>query len=208
MTDERRIDRMTGCACLGKGLLGGVSITVLGFACLFFLRDCMMWRPSETGGSMKTRRMIRDIKISIESFKIEYESYPTAAANADDHHLESRGGLIDELCLSDNAKLNFKKIKFIDLPMARGRNDGLWQDGSEWVLSDLWGKPYYIILDTNKDKVIANPEFGADQSNPKYAEKCRNSPPPPTLPAEVIIYSSGPDRDPKTWHDNVCSWRN
>ena len=23
----------------------------------------------------------------------------------------------------------------------------------------------------------------------------------------VLIYSSGPDRDPKTWVDNVCSWR-
>lgn len=169
-----------------------------------------MRAPKGDRGILRTKAAMKDIKISIETFKIEYGVPPISATNAlaDDYHLRTRGSLIDELCLSDNAKLNFKKIKFIDLPMARGRNDGLWQDGSEWVLSDLWGEPYYIILDTNEDKVIANPEFGADQSNPKYAEKCRNSPPPPTLPAEVIIYSSGADRDPKTWHDNVCSWRN
>ena len=103
--------------------------------------------------------------------------------------------------------LNPKKIKFIDLLIAKNHKFGLWQDGNEWVLSDFWDEPYYIILDTNDDKVIANPEFGADQSESKYAEKCRNNPPPPTLPSEVITYSSGPERDPKTWHDNICSWR-
>jgi len=201
MNNGRRIDRMLGCACLGKGILSGVSIIVLGFACLFIMRDCMMWAPKGDGGILRAKVVIRDIKISIESFKIEYDVYPISVTNADDNHLRSRGSLIDELCLSDNAKLNLKRIKFIDPPMARGCNHGLWQDGSEW------GEPYHIILDTNEDKQITNPEFGADQSDPKYAAKCRYIPPPPTLPAEVIIYSSGPDRDPKTWHDNICSWR-
>ena len=103
--------------------------------------------------------------------------------------------------------LNPRKIKFIDFLVAKARKHGLWQDGDEYVLSDLWGEPYYIVLDTNGDNVITNPEFGADQSDPKYAEKCRNSPAPPTLPSRVLIYSSGKDRDPKTWSDNICSWR-
>jgi hypothetical protein len=60
----------------------------------------------------------------------------------------------------------------------------------------------------NENNVITNPEFGADQSNPDYAKNYQNYPPSATLPATVIIYSSGPDRDPKTWHDNICSWRN
>jgi len=73
--------------------------------------------------------------------------------------------------------------------------NGLWQDGEEWVLSDLWGEPYYIVLDTNEDNMIANPNLGAAKSLSQ-------------IPARIIIYSSGKDRDPKTWHDNICSWRN
>lgn len=152
--------------------------------------------------------MMKDLKISIESFKAEYGLFPIAAASTTtDHHLRSRGQLIDELGPSANAKLNFKKILFFELPMSRNQMDGIWQNGSEWVLGDHWGEPFYISLDTNEDNVIANPEFGADQSDAKYAEKCRISPPPPTLPTRVIIYSSGKDRDPKTWNDNICSWQ-
>lgn len=199
MTDERRIERMAGCACLGKALLGSTVIMLLSVACISFLRDCKMGRPPRNGWSLRAKATIKDLKTSIETFNAEYGALPTADTGKNtDHQLRSRGQLINELCLSANAKLNFKKILFIELPIARNQKDGIWQNGSEWVLGDHWGEPFYIILDTNEDNVIANPEFGADQSDPKYAEKCRNSPPPPTLPAKVIIYSSGPDRDPKT----------
>jgi hypothetical protein len=107
-----------------------------------------------------------------------------------------------------NAVLNPKTIKFIDLPQAKDHKAGLWQDGPEWVLSDSWGEPYYIIFDTSKDGKITNLEFGADQTDPTYAEKCKLNPPPATIQSSVLIYSSGKDRDPKTWHDNICSWRN
>jgi len=41
---------------------------------------------------------------------------------------------------------------------------------------------------------IANPETKAKHM-------------PTMLPVDIILYSSGPDLDPKTWQDNVCSWR-
>ena len=65
---------------------------------------------------------------------------------------------------------------------------------AEIVYQDRWGEPYYIVLDTNKDGVIGNPEVKDELLSE-------------ILPHRVLIYSSGPDRDPKTWKDNVCSWR-
>ncbi|MFZ2278641.1 MAG: hypothetical protein WAW39_12615 [Prosthecobacter sp.] len=103
--------------------------------------------------------------------------------------------------------MNPKDIVYLSLPQAQDRKNGLWHDGSEWVLSDLWGEPYYVVLDTNGDGSLAKPEFGADQSDAEYERRCRMLPPPATLPLKVLIYSSGPDRDPKTWKDNVCSWQ-
>lgn len=103
--------------------------------------------------------------------------------------------------------LNPREIKYAEFPTARNRKRGLWQDGEEWVLIDFWGEPYYIILDTNDDLEIANPEFGARASDPKQADFDLKHPQPKMLPLTTAIYSSGPDRDPKTWNDNICSWR-
>jgi hypothetical protein len=210
MTDDRRIDRMSGCACMGKLMLGTVGLVILGLFCVTDLQRCLMSDGPRNGPLVKTMVILKDLRIATEAFHAEYHRYPvipSSSANID-HYLRSRGQMLGELSSFKEAILNFKKIKFIDLPAAREGKYGIWQNGEEWVLSDLWGEPYYIALDTNEDNMIANPEFGADQSDHEYAQRCKNSPPPPTLPTRVLIYSSGPDRDPNTWHDNICSWRN
>lgn len=204
MNDGRRIDRMRGCACLGKFMLGLVG-AALAVYCVLNLNRCFMTICYEPSGD---QRMLRDLKIAITSYELENNRFPILETGSPglDVSIRSQGIMLPMLGGQHHAVLNPKTIRFVELPLAKDRKLGLWQDGSEWVLSDSWGEPYHIILDTNEDKVITNPEFGADQSDPKYAEKCRDNP-PPALPAEVIIYSSGPDRDPKTWHDNICSWR-
>ena len=142
-----------------------------------------------------TASAIKQLKIGITAFEIDSAHFPIPESDwhGPDVSLRTRGPIVPAL-LGQDAMLNPKDIKFIDFPNAVARKDGLWQDGAEWVLSDRWGEPYYIILDTNGDGKIANPEFGAEHQ-------------PATLPLRVLIYSSGPDRDPKTWKDNVCSWR-
>jgi hypothetical protein len=89
--------------------------------------------------------------------------------------------------------LNTRRIKFVDLPEATRDRPGL--TGYPPALVDQWGRPYHIILDSNGDRVIANPQAGA---HPQAQL---------TLNTRVAIYSSGPDRDPKTWRDNISNWR-
>lgn len=205
MSDERRIDRMAGCACLGKFMLGVVA-TALAVYCVLNLNRCSMticYAPSID------QRMIRDLRIAITAYEVDSNRFPILEPDSPglDGSVRSRGVMLTILGGQHHAVLNPKTIKFIDLPPARDRKRGLWQDGSEWVLSDSWSEPYYIVFDTSKDGKITNPEFGSDQSDPKYAERCKLNPPLATIQSSVLIYSSGPDRDPKTWHDNICSWR-
>jgi hypothetical protein len=208
MTDDRRTNRMVGCACLGKGMLASGAV-VLAALCLLNLSQCFFSDRPRNGDHLRSKAMINGIRDALSSYEAEYHAFPILTGKNDiDTQFRSRGSLITELFPLEVSEMNFKKIHFIDLPMARNRKFGLWQDGSEWVISDVWGEPFHIILDTNENNVITNPEFGADQSNPDYAKNYQNYPPSATLPATVIIYSSGPDRDPKTWHDNICSWRN
>lgn len=152
--------------------------------------------------------ILKDIKYALLSYEVDYHHFPIPASDrhGPDVSIRSRGSMLTAL-MGEDAALNPRGIKFIDLPAAKDRKEGLWQDGAERVLSDRWGEPYYIVLDTNGDGKIANPEFGADQSDAEYAKRCRTNPPPATLQLKVLIYSAGPDRDPKTWKDNVCSWR-
>lgn len=155
----------------------------------------------------RTRLTSKDLQASLLSYKTEYHHFPLSdtSASKSDLALRSRGPLLEAL-INDADGLNSKKIKFINLPMANDSKDGLWKDDAEWVLSDRWGEPFYIVLDTNGDGKIANPEYGADRSDPEYA-KLETYPPPAELPLGVIVYSAGKDRDPKTWRDNICTWK-
>lgn len=159
--------------------------------------------------NFKNQRTTKHLQESVLSFKSKYQNFPLAKVGVPgrDLTLRSRGLLLQALIGEDAGGLNPNKIPFLHLPAAKDRQLGLWMDGQERVLSDSWGEPFYIVLDTSGDHKIANPEYGADQSDLGYAKHCQISPPPATLPAEALIYSAGPDRDPRTWKDNLCSWR-
>ena len=157
------------------------------------LTSCMKFFHGNT--KSPTAAAIKQLKDGITAFEIDSAHFPIPKSDwhGPDVSLRTRGPIVPAL-LGQDATLNPKDIKFIDFPNAVAHKNGLWQDGAEWVLSDLWGEPYYIVLDTNGDGKIDNPEVGSEHL-------------PAMLPLEIIIYSSGPDRDPKTWKDNVCSWR-
>lgn len=202
------MDRMSGCARMGQLLLG---VTGLGLAlfCFMEFQKCSTTEHWPDGEWLATKRLLKDLCAAVQTYEVEFNRLPSPEAGPLGQDISSRSRdpfptmLIGK---EDAPKNSLAGIKFIDLPPAGDRKRGLWQDSDEWVLSDPWGETYYIVLDTNRDSKLTNPEFGADQSDRKYAAKCRNIPPPPTLPVSVIVYSSGPDRDPKTWNDNICSW--
>jgi type II secretory pathway pseudopilin PulG len=191
-------------------ILGSLIVIAL----LIKLAGFMIFLDSEKKQANRQARVtIKDLELAIISFQVEYNRYPisTSALSGPDISMRSRGPMLPMLIGDETIPLNAptsnpKEIKFIDLSKAHNRRSGTWQDGSEWVLSDPWGEPYYIVMDTSGDGKIANPEFGADQSDAEYAKRCRVNPPTATLPLKVLIYSSGPDRDSKTWNDNICSW--
>ncbi|MCB1278837.1 hypothetical protein [Prosthecobacter sp.] len=194
--------------------LVGLFVAVMAMAAvyLFFFPEhaAKKLRPTQV------QDVIKDLHMAIISFQVDWNRYPilTSALSGEDISMRSRGPMLPMLIGDETKPLiplpssSPKDIRYIDLPKAHDHKFGTWQDGGEWVLSDPWGEPYFIVLDTNNDNQVANPEFGADQSHPDYAKRCQANPPPQTLSLEVIIYSAGPDRDPKTWHDNICSWRN
>ncbi|WP_395736349.1 hypothetical protein [Prosthecobacter sp.] len=183
----------------------GVIVLIL-YGLFNLQRGCVLLRDLYR----QTKAQISEIRAAIQMHEVEWNRLPIPqdARRDQDLIVRTRDPFLTMLIGKEGAPSNsLHGLKLLEPPPAKNRQFGLWRDGTERVLSDPWGEPYYIVLDANVDSMVANPEFGADQSNYAYAAKCKANPSPATLPFNALIYSSGPDRDPKTWQDNICSWR-
>lgn len=207
MADAQRTHRKEGCACLGQCLLVA-GAAVLGVFWLMHMHQSSCPSASDSL-RLRVKGVIADLRTALLCYEADFHSFPIQenGKSAEDAVTRSRGILLQVLQGENISMLNPSEVKYSEFPTAKEHQLGLWQEGTERVLSDPWGEPFYIILDTNKDDQVPNPEFGASTSDPKQAEFDRKYPPPEKLPLTMAIYSAGPDRDPKTWKDNVCSWR-
>jgi hypothetical protein len=148
----------------------------------------------------------RDLRIALEAFKIECGHWPgqSVVSQVADIRLLSTGPFID--CLQGQyAAWNPKEIKFIDLLPAK---NGKWgyvpaEGANPCRLVDLWGNPYVILLDTNGDKQLQNPDI--ENSDPAISQS-KSSPPPKFLPFETAVFSLGKDQIEGT-ADDIVSWR-
>jgi hypothetical protein len=158
---------------------------------------------------LMVRSMLTDLCIAIKSFQIDYGRFPgqSEQKQALDARMQSSGALIDCL-LGNHQEWNPKEIKYIDLPIAR---DGKWgylttEGANPCRLVDLWGNPYVILLDTNGDMQVQNPDI--ENSDPAISQG-KSSPPPKFLPFEIAIFSLGKDQiegtadDIVSWHSNL-----
>jgi hypothetical protein len=202
MTDERRNDRMDGCSCLGKCILGAGAV-VMGLLWLMNMHQSS-FPPASGHLNLSVKNVIAELRKALLCYEADFHGFPIQENGKATEDIETRSrGILLQVLLGENiSMLNPREIRYAEFPTAKEPKRGLWQDGEEWVLSDPWGEPYYIVLDTNKDDQVPNPEFGASASDPKQAEFDRKYPHPEKLPLTVAIYSAGPDRDPKTWEDN------
>ncbi len=168
----------------------------------------------EDARKLQVQTVIKDLKIAIATYQIEYNRYPIdpsqlSGGGEDIQALltDEKSGMVDALLStsssSGSTNLNPRDIKFIDLPLAKNGMYGLVGAKPPYKLVDLRGLPYAVLLDTNGDKQVANPDIG--NAEPTISQNATN-PPPQNLPTEIAIYSYGKDRTNQT-KDDIVSWR-
>lgn len=177
------------------------------------------------GRKLQVQTVLKDLRLAISSYQVDYNRYPvnpsllSAASSGEDIPAlptDENTGIVGALTTlttaagggsgggsSGGVSLNPKNIKFIDLPIAKNGKFGLVNAQPPYRLVDLWGTVYYVLLDTNGDLQVANPDLG--NSDPKISANAI-SPPPKMLPLEVGAYSWGQDLKQQT-PDDVVSWR-
>jgi hypothetical protein len=148
----------------------------------------------------------KDLRIALEYYRIEYGHFPGQPIQnqATDVRLTTVGPLVDCL-MGEESDWNPKGIKFIDFPDARDGKFGYLPavgDIPSQVV-DSRGQPFVILLDTDGDQQISNPDItNADPA----VSRSFTSPPPEFLPASVLVFSLGQDKIEGTG-DDIVSWR-
>lgn len=211
MSDAR--NKKTYLSRLARGCnLWGWLVVIL---CLIAAYEVVVRNIMIVCGPNRTQSTMHDLQAAISNFRAEYHHFPGSpvlgasipTSDPRDPTIRSEGIPLLSLLALDESN-NSQQIKFIDLPEAKKGKFGLVvTSGSDsWPptgleLHDLWGEKYYLVLDIDEDGKVPNPEAHADAA---WLAKHRQ---PAFLSTSVAIYSAGPDRDPKTWADNITSWR-
>lgn len=177
------------------------------------------------GRKLQIQTVLKDLRVAISSYQVDYNRWPVnpsllaSASSGQDIPVlptDENSGIVSALTSISTSgsggaaggggattNLNPKDIKFIDLPIAKNGKFGLVNAQPPYKLVDLYGNPYYVLLDTNGDKQVNNPDL--NNADPKISQNAI-SPPPKMLPQEIALYSWGQDMQGQTL-DDVTSWR-
>lgn len=168
----------------------------IAFACALIsfvlVMEILFWVSKKSGLSGHDATAIQALKVGFEGYKKEYGKWPDAVlhSSTESDNLRTVGDLVTTI-IGENDVQNPRKIRFLQAPEAKDDKAGLIKSNGAYRIVDTWGEPYYMIFDKNGDGNIPNPHVSSDTK---------------TLNASIILYSSGPDKNPATWQDNIISW--
>jgi len=186
-----------------------ITITII--AILASLTAAGIVNVIDQGNRLKVRAFAMDLKSGIENFHTEYNRYPTdsnvAGSNGEDTPevlTDGSNSLVDAIMgipptSSGAMDLNPKRIPFSNFPPANNGRHGLVGSTRPFKLADMYGQPYHILLDTNGDNQVKNPDVS--NTDPKISANQAAY-----LVTKVAVYSSGKDQIPRTG-DDITSWR-
>jgi prepilin-type N-terminal cleavage/methylation domain-containing protein len=169
----------------------------------------------ENANKLRIKATMKDLQVAIGNYRTEYNRFPidlgssSGGEDIDPIPTDGSNSIITTLMASsgdnDSSNLNRRNIKFIDLPFAlNGQSFGIidtsgGSGGADLQLVDIWGMPYQILLDTNYDNRITNP----DASNVDQIISARA---PQFVSTNAGVHCFGPDKVMNT-KDDIVSWR-
>lgn len=186
-----------------------ITITII--AILASLTAAGITNAIDQANRLKVRTVLMDLKNGIDQYQTDYGRWPidssvTGANGEDAAELLTDGtnSLVDTLmgiprASSGTADLNPKRTPFVSFPPANNGRHGLVGVARPFKLADMYGQPYHILLDTNGDNQVKNPDVS--NTDPKISTGQAAH-----VVTKVAVYSSGKDQIPCTG-DDVTSWR-
>ena len=185
-----------------------IVITII--AILASLAAAQIIKVIDDANRMKVLAVVMELKSGLNTYQTDYNRFPidskVTGANGEDAPellTDGNNSLVDALMgippATGGNDLNPKRTPFSNFPTAKNDRHGLVGSVRPYKLNDMWGQPYHILLDTNGDNQVKNPDVS--NSDPKISLKQA-----PYLATKVAVYSCGKDQTPRT-SDDITSWR-
>lgn len=186
-----------------------VTITII--AILASLTAAGVNHAISQANNLKVRTVVMELKNGIDQYQTDYNRFPidssvTGANGEDAGELLTDGSnfVVDALlgvppASSGMRDLNPKRVVYAQFPPASNDRHGLVGAARPYKLNDMYGQPYHILLDTNGDNQVKNPD--ALNTDPKISQGQGAH-----FPMKIAVYSSGKDQIPHT-SDDITSWR-
>jgi prepilin-type N-terminal cleavage/methylation domain-containing protein len=186
-------------------------ITVTIIAILASLTAAGIGYAIDQANRLKVRTVMAEIKSGIENYHVDYNRFPipstamgTIGEDAPEVLTDGSNSLVDTLmgippASSGMPDLNPKHQPYAQFVPANNDRHGLVGTARPYKLNDMYGRPYHILLDTNGDNQVKNPD--AANTDAKISQNV-----PAHLATKAAVYSSGKDQTPLT-SDDITSWR-
>lgn len=184
-----------------------VVVTIVAILCSLLATQAI--QSMHIANQSKALYAAMELKTGLNSYHTDYNRYPveTSSTGSDEDAPEiltdGSNRVVDALLgvpsPGTGRDLNPLHIQYANLPQANGDRSGIVGSTIPRRLHDLWGQPYRILLDTNGDQQVPNPDLASN--DPKRAQNQ-----PAHLAVRVAVYSTGRDGLPQT-KDDVASWR-
>lgn len=184
-----------------------VVITII--AILGSLVVSQIIKAIDEANRVKVLAVVNELKAGINTYQVDYGRFPIdskAATNGEDAPevlTDGSNSLVDALLgippAEGGTDLNPKRTQYCQFPNAKNDRHGLVGTKRPYKLNDLWGQPYHILLDTNGDNQVKNPDTA--NTDPKISQNQGTH-----LAIKFAVYSSGKDQKSLT-ADDITSWR-
>lgn len=185
-----------------------VVITII--AILASLVGSQIIKAIDDANRVKVLAVVMNLKNGIDAYQLDYTRFPidpkSSGGDTDTPELLTDGSnqLVDALLgippeTNGGTDLNPKRIQYATFPTAKNDRHGLVGTIRPHKLHDMWGQPYRILLDTNGDNQVKNPD--ATSTDPKISTNQGVF-----LALKSAVFSSGKDKLPQT-ADDIASWR-
>lgn len=143
---------------------------------------------------------LADLTLGIGNYAMERSRLPVPVDFKSEAALPlSEGSPILAVLLGENPdQLNPSQTVWIKPKPGSNGAGGLVGEAGSYGYLDPWGEPYYVLLDTDYNQRISNPDR---RNSDRISSEC-----PSELFGQVQALSTGPDKQIHT-KDDVVSWR-
>ena len=162
----------------------------------------------DDGNRMKVLKEVMELKSGIDAYQLDYNRFPidsnTNGEDTPELLTDGSNALVDALmgippATNGGTILSPKRVQYSTFPTAKNDRHGLVGSTRPYKLNDMWGQPYRILLDTNGDNQVKNPDI--QNTDPKISQNQAEH-----LATKSAVYSIGKDKTPHT-SDDITSWR-